>query len=363
MADIKKTGNEVVVEIGDPGKGKRRRRGGPNFLHRGRDEGYFPRRLSGGITFYDLGQKSDGAGGWTELAYRFPLIVTTPNAPSVTTNQPDAAGYNALADEVFATDVADFETTFRRLDLATMRLPAARFVAGNLDDVATFADSNNTGDAKFSEKGLKFPESTLQGGRFFVNNVVDGFAGLFAELLIMTGTGKNKITAVRDYAAAAVPFTPGKSDKYFLMPALNLPDVRYWASTPIRLEYWLDDFAPLPRAKILEPSAPNYNKPLFAAWNAPGTENGDGNAGTYRLLDLFREVQHNPQAVRFVGIPGPSWTVSTISPAGVPDPTYWAAGSTANLFEAIAFWSRDEPPAGALLAVVKQGSNFFYVWA
>lgn len=334
-------------------------------LDRRRQPEYLPRRkIVKGIKFYDVAQNSD----FSELAYRFGMILTpSPLGAFIATNGPTLTEYAAQADEIFSVTPSNWANTYMRITTEMLRTTMYRF---RYSDGTTSLDSNNMSQSEWNGDGMSLPNSAAAAATidFFFEQATGADGSLFETSVRVKGTGAIKFTATRNYAASAVAYEPRNGDEFYLFPVLIYPLAFFQADLPTykRDAYW-DDWRHWPRAVFNDPSSANYHLPPRAHWDfINGDDIGDGYAGTFRLLDMFRSIASNAQAYRTEEVPGPLFSHTPISPAAVPN-VLWAppAGpiggvtieADANLYP-LGFTLT----GGRLVLAVKRGSTFFYGW-
>lgn len=359
---------EIIIKRKPKSGGKRRR--GP--IAQPERKKYLPRRLrSNGITFYDLGQKlvSDQ---WEDINYfDYPAIDVSIGHPSGLLAY-GLSRWNDLEAKVFEVSVEDFKTTYRKLSFAdaekyyidlytgdstawVYNWDPAKWYSAARDGSRRKANGDVVAGGYWTEKGLTLP--------FEINDFALRETALFAGI-----RGQKKITAVRNYGASSVAgFKLSNSAEMFLMPR---PLWVYGNDGGFDLQnrhgFYGMMFSTLPREWMVNNSAISDSilQSQFANLQAFAPEastfwspftGGNLNAITEGGA-IFSEYQ-NQAGMRYFVFRAGYVSPSTFPAAGWHYVIHYGTSGSNNWGDVSV-----SKNAGALLAVIKQGGEWFYVW-
>lgn len=338
--------------------GKRTRGDGrKTAAHPSRKPRRFGRRRTGGIRLWDLG-----------------FLVSGGNLPFV---DPDAeesiegglatltlAYYDQIQSLIFAVDQSEWKTAFKQID-DTYRDYGTNFGHPSFPFAISYKGTGYTMDQPEVFDGTTFrPNGAESSDEFRVITNTHVFHQIRANVI-----GGNRITAVLDYAADEVAFTPSKSMDVFVVPALidatlssvhgvvlDLGDiVIYFISDSLdalRFIYPRDSTYNYLEGDILWDRSIEANSDLAhyqAAWEV--TEYWKANYG----LRAGREIYDNPTTT-FEELDPADYANGTLYPE---PPTMPPLESTETLR---AEFNPTTPLAGALVGIIKKGSEYYYFW-
>jgi len=357
MVDKKFTispGGKVIIEIGRPTETRKPFTGhlsAKGLIQSRREDDYLPRRLKvlGGINFYDLGQILS-AGVFVDLAFNVTPTITQVNG-FLESGAPTLADYKNLTDLILTVGAANLAANYRKFDLDR----------GGYFNPVIIADAETiflaTAPA-WTAEGLKLTETQLAADDFTIAQGNE----IFSQIKLV-GSGKNKITALYDYAAAAVAFTPGKSDIYFFVPLLmRLTSTGSYteSGTQTRISL-IGDIRPMPRVPLLDAASEHYKK----TFNNSSSLNDPSDAKYLEVLRIIRLIKEaaTGQVSRKATYNGIFWSYASQSQGVYPnEPPFGSLTRPASAFLIGAGFS-SFPVAGSLAAIIKQGEDLFYVWS
>lgn len=316
-----------------------------------------PRKQANGIEIFDLGwYASDG-----ELTTS--ITATAGGADKRIVTPLTQVQHEDFYDEIFATSLSSFTTTWRKLGLTDFQSQYYQFT---LSRGPAFLDSATS--PEFSTGKLILPSDYLSSSFLFLNT---GYGAnehslpKFVESVGIKGASSTfaKITNELDYDADAVVYTPTNKDKWFLMPTIRAPFFKAESRAGVTLissDVWLDTHRPIPRALYMY-TGTYQNDPLRSLDLALGTDLGDGYAGAHTHLDAIRSVLELPEAWRYSG---GAW--SSIAQNLVPDATKWPPSGALDpdYFSLLGTYYTDGSVEAVirLTMVAKQGSTWYYFW-
>jgi hypothetical protein len=377
-----KPGEELVLTVPKKkpsgGKGAGHKKKGPiSAGHRGE---YLPRRRqAGGINFYDIGQIRDG-GGWTDFDIDGSLLwsLHTVDAAHADWGATHTA-WTSLTDLLFASfpDVNTWKDTFRKVEYAE----APKYGINIVDDwIDAYAHTyparqsgfyNDVGGASHPVSGskwtptglsLKASDLTQPGHRYGISTT--GLAFWFTPGA--HGPGETYYTGSYDPDAAHVAFDilAGKTNIY-LVPMLMTHLLTDAVDFPNR--YLLSDITVVPRSVFLNMTDSHYAGHFFEPL-AGEMENGafsQLDAANFNAAVAWAEARGGARF--FESIAG------VLTPVGNPGNVWVNYYQNLHLGFNLSVWPLTEPGretdpfyAGptvpALVAVIEQKGNWYYVW-
>ena len=344
MADRK-----IIITI--PRKKKPKPSGGGS-LRRGpirteRKSEYLSRRktASGLINFYDLGQMSDGSGGWNDTPFTPLLPYTNPTDPTEGLDALTVTNWNALSDVILAIPSAQWTTRFRKLGYED----AERYGLDlyDLDEEKSYPVGRNGSridlntsaaitDTTWTEEGLSMPDTanwqTASFGAFLpMAKDADAF-----------GVAAFKITASPEYDADAATFdmklTAGTD--VFLMPAI-LSHAGTGDDSGSNAEYFQAGYRTLSREFWLDRDDPATDYPLMSFSDVTGDN----------LTDLIDHLQ--PDADLWLSTDG--GTTYSQQPDASAYPNYSGALNVQAGGVSIV--------PGTFLGAIRRSGSMYYIWS
>lgn len=356
-------GTRIIIELNSVSRNPLSFAPRPSSLGKGiiktrRPNDYLPRRkkrTNGFIQFYDLGQFVSEE-SWQDLDFKvMPDMNLEFNNPSFGRDL-ELSDYQSLDDLITETPLADFETHFRKIE----KTPGVDFQFGVFGSDFSYSFGDIV-DTKWTTAGLELSDAELADSQLSFDCGYPIF-----QSFILTGDSKNKITSVYDAGSDAVAFTPGETDKYFLVPALL---ATYGAAETTDLTTGFDVNYYL-----------NYFYRLFPRAGFAAGQFGSGSAVYTRFPvtnTLFYYNDAYTQSLIHRAFPGARAKKFTFTGFGVGDysdydaadfppadvfPTPPAMPDTSEAIRLNANFIQQDAPEGSLLAIIKQGENWFYVW-
>lgn len=273
------------------------------------------------------------------------------------------AYHEQVRDLIFAVPVEDWAENFYQIDDAYNLYGA---VFGFTASVGYKGEVYFLTDASVWNGERLIPDGAATNNAFSVS-----FNGrLFPGFSVNAVGSTAKVTALPDYTADAVTFTPTKHMDVFLPPALmpvRLVAVHTRTVPPlpaptVETNDTLDKLRFVyPRELIHDEGVSIYGQYLTGApnWKSDGTGNTTY-ANIWGITDYWKG-RHGVRAGRFAAS---TWSV--LAPANYataamypappslpPDPTTYSLEGE---------FTVETPRNGTLLAVIKQGSNIYYIW-
>lgn len=319
---------------------------------------YLPRRLSssGYIEFYDVGLYANG----NELTFSHHETLVPGVGGSYSYTSPTGAEFDPLYDEIFATPLADFATTFKKLTLADFQDDYYRFTISN----GTTTYSSWT-DPEFTEYGVQLPADFLASANFRIFTWAGAIPSIVSTFLFpMKGANDTlavHVTATRDFNADQVVYTPQNGDKVFLFPLLGLR-LGEWTDPPAQTgiqQVWIDGWKPFPRAPFIIGGS-RHDETYGATWSTgrPDAEYFD----VHEVQELMRTTDTTPEGHLYT-FSSDTW--STIDPATIPDTTAFPPGSVPGGVTMVtqASYAFNIGLLDDQIAVaVQQGNDWYYFW-
>lgn len=340
MMDFKaKDGIEIRIKRSiKPKAGSRVRQRPKGILTPRRKDDKRGRRLPGGlINFYDLGQIKISGEWATNPFFIAPTVEGVPlDGPFIRVL--NAGDYTARDAELLEGGVGSLAGTYRKI--ARLHGDVFRLKVSGTGFSVTMTSS----EEKWTDKGLELTADELSSDNFKVVGTIGDFdTNIYFPTITLTGSSKDKITSVFGNSAPAVEFSPKASDTYFLMPSFVQPtgNTRFNFTGPpendtynydIGFTYQFCPRFPDDPDKIIEASGIINLGDLIAAWT---------------LL----VAQPSVKAYRSPQIGGDPYL--SVSPGSTMPNELGGSGIS---------YSPGFALLGTLLAIIKQGSNTFYVW-
>lgn len=359
MSDKKftlKPGGKLIIEINRAAEPKKQNFAGhlspKGLIKTRREDEYLPRRLkkSSFIQFYDLGLFYNSEDGFAEADFQRESTYTLDSGLGVNRSHPTDAQHQELVDYVMSVGVENLETTYYR-----QGVDYSYFFRVFITCDDFFLETDPTAE-HWSEEGLKLTDEQLSSA-----NLTFQPSWTTAMPVKVKGTGKNKITASYDSGAPDVGFVPGKSDKYFFLPRLATPTASTLLNSPASNDSLISNHRVTPRLPFVFPDEPTFHLPPVQQWADDLGQIEFEKAK--KLAALVNDAAFNIRVIRRTQVSPGVVETSSIDPASFPRADHFGASPSADAFSLEAsFLATDDPPAGTLIAVIKQGSKFFYVW-
>lgn len=314
-----------------------------------RDE-FLPRRLktSTGIIFYDLGQLAGDA--YIDNPYTItPDVVYNSFGSNLNVGAvPVLSDYRAR-EAVFIDNLETLEDDYRKLQTNDADPLGIGILGAGV--------SVNSSNPNWKNSGLVLSDEELSNANFGIGSPVYNYS------FRLRGDFVYPITSEPDFDAARVEFTPGKNDIYFLLPEIRFVyALNSQGSNPEHLQYLNYFYRALPRTPAVDPSNPFYGTVLAGSkqWFSGNSESAYNNA---RNSALVARALPNARLFEAVGSADSyAWTPGN-SPADFDNPAYsslypvYPSGNFAH-----SNFIQLGAPEKILLAIIKQGENYFFVW-
>lgn len=343
-----KKGKKVTIEIDRAGQ--KNQKHAPKIpkglISSRRENDYQARRLSfGNINFYDCGQIKSGE-VWLDIGWqKIPNWTFISSNTYLEVDELTLSDWQDLIDYLMLVSFEDFPATYRKLEYADAFRYGIQIYNGT--DFFSLAASN----PKWTTSGLKVP---LSSANF---NLLAGSAfNTFGD--ISPTNISYKITSEFDYAAQAVSLSFNKPTDFFLVPMIicesatsrirfdgTLTGYLNYIYRPASRETFLDN-------PLLNAALPN---PYFTYRSLSGVPVPD----TSLIFDEILALLASRSGARHFKVGTGSAAVGDF-PNG--DDIFFdgdgAAISTADLIDG----AKATVPEGGLLAFIKQGANWYYLW-
>lgn len=332
-----------------------------------RDE-FLPRRLSSAsyIRFFDLGQLAG------EVFVDNPHTITPGVVYDSLSSNFDVAGtgpteadYRAR-EAIFVDNLATIEEDYRELK-PTSATPLNIGILGDdgLGGNTTLAYLIAT-EPRFTNQGLSLSPTVLANSRFGVGSPVYNYSFRVA------GEFKNHITATYDPEASAAAFTPTNTDVYYLLPSLYFVFASNSDGAGVEHAQYLNYFyRSVPRAPLVDPLNEFYpfSVPGSKQWFKVNANPALTTLAAYNSALTAAQIARGLPGARLYDVTGSgssyAWTPG-VNPVNYDNPAYsslypiYPDGSFAqSSFNILA--RPDE--FRILLAIIRQGENYFYVWS
>lgn len=206
---------KIIIDIGaDEQKRAKKRNSKKSLLPTRRENDYLARRKKkvSGINFYDLGQIFNGS-IFIDKTFTADGQIGF-DGTNVSRGEIDIADINTLSDTILAVDLADFTAKYKKITTANaddfllrVRTESLPFFTLSADSEYWSSDGNS----------LRLPPADL-GNRFEV------FSNPFFNGIQIRQTGGNKVCATPDFAAAEVSFSIQGNETIFLLPSFCTPE-------------------------------------------------------------------------------------------------------------------------------------------
>jgi hypothetical protein len=353
-------GEEIEISI------RRRRQDAETILGSRRKRGiidpfapdeFLPRRLNkqSYVEFYDLGQMADGTDNPFNIV---PGVVyngfsSNLNVASVMT----AADYAAF-EAIVVSQIENLDQIYKKLVPADSD-PLGIAVLGS-PEVGTGTitlESLNTSNPHWTANGLNIPGEDLANPNFGIGSPT------FNHSFRLKGDFKYHITTEYDWDADDAVFNPSNSDKYFLLPAFYFAYALNSKTTGLAtLQYLNYHYVPVPRQPAVNPENEFYG----ASYAGTKSWYNGQSLGLYNTANTAAKIIRSHPDGRLYEVvgSGSGWA--------------WTTGNPAIDFNNAAYSSLYEVyPAGdyllanyiqlakiekILLAIIKQGETFYFVW-
>lgn len=372
------TNIDIVIQKKSGNRGRRQPSRGP--LERRRDPEYLPRRKSGiFVKFFDLGQYSDGAGGWIENT---PTLTPTTSYTAAgasrglvhTIGLPDWAAFTANPMSI-ESDVDNWESTFRPLTYeeaemygVDVLIDGTQYAAARDGSRTYMGTSTSVTGSLWTTKGLRLPPSDtfeLVTNRLFYRIKPDNV--------------RCKVTTTFDSSAPEASFILNSSCKVFMMPCLYFwrgMSRRQYVSSGNRTDEDVHNYVykAVPRDVFL------VNSTLQAYWGTfpmclrPGLPDQGTIPSTASpsVRNVFKTAHATISGARENLVLVNDSTNTITSDTSLPPSSFPASGEPSGDFAGSpqVHWNLSDngdlpdisPATNALVAVIKKGSTWYYVW-
>jgi hypothetical protein len=361
---------------------------GPLATRRQADE--LPRRLSGYVNFYDCGQIWDGSAwkDWTFTIDPNEAFTSTTADPIAVIDGFDSSAWAAWSNNIFAIDAADWRTKYRKIDFADspkFGVSVYNGRGGILSNSTTPDPLNMLGpdNPEWSGRGLKPIDK---------NNILVQNTGPLCLGFNTYDTTNFKVTAVQDYSAPTVAVDLAKGADIFLIPRPLFPQAiqEIGVGAAGRFAYLWAGWSTAPREIFFEKtlkrfvSSPFAEVPFFQGYFANDPYESGGawmfdaaDIGDLLAADLANWIKTRSNSNLYVqrGFPTTSGTYGYESLANFPfagsgpQPawpgiSYLWEPEVSQFFRTAQSGVHGNRPmiAGILIAVIKTGQSFKYVW-
>lgn len=336
-----KTRIEITLK---PKADKQKKRKSPPrpLIRTGSSPDVLSRRKGGFIRFYDMGQVSNGSGGYLDTNFQ----ITT--APIPSGNAQNAApltvtDYDNRDAPLLAAPTGQWMSRFRRIDKGTVS------VKYNINAQFGAFDDALDNLSQWTGNGLKVEQADLDTGL-----LVGGAANnpFFDIVKLLNGETNQKITATPAYADSAVAFTPSPRMDVFFPPVLVFMRGTAINSVLDDLYHFGDLNLTFPRRFIVNTSDDYQGGSGVTdpSGSPPSTDEFDAQTiaaiANWKTVVSGREYYYDSGTL--------TWSAGPFPPAaprrggiGVAERTQYTGTDLLN---------------GVLLAVVKKGSSFYYFW-
>lgn len=370
---------QVIVQSDEDEPSNRRYYRGTTYRRRPIDDILGRRRKGGTIKFYDMGRKWDGS-AFVDVDYNEPPILNAIGTPVYGYVEhsngilegwqhwtPRIVTYNALRTSIIDYDLGDIETMHPQLyteDEAywyTIELLDNDYLGAGTTILRASADDLTNwgiGGWKVDPTYLTLENFAIQQGHYGIDGA---FNNRVWHNIYFGGTTRNHFTDTYDADADDLPdFMLQLGDKVFMMPVMAQLGARAdYPFTEVR-DYLASNHMVIPRSSYLDPLNENY-------LDGSGDDNPlDPDTYDLKRIRLLQDKGFNilrKKTTFDIDIPGWVWNDS-LDPMDYPDPSWDAiqcfwAGDASN--ESNSFLGGGVPDK-ALLAIIKRGTNLFYVW-
>lgn len=313
-------------------KGKRT----SDILHR--------RKRGGLINFYDLGQKSNGMGGWQDISFISPYTYAL--SPFDVTG-PDLLQWNNLVSLIFTIDTSDWKTEYRKLTFEDAYKYGTLFFRG--DFFSSFELLDNVSNPNWTEKGLDIGDTT--------NFSIGSFSGVSANF--GNDPSHFKVTTGNLYSDPEVIFASLKNgDNVFLMPKIINTAAFSQQGPPNKAQWELSPFSLIPRQLLLNKIDVLSGQPILTRNISASLSIADFDAYVNYIESFVHTHNFNYDS---------DTNTYTEEPLGFPNfATDFKILTNLNPggdIAAPAGFDLVDPPIGALLAIIQRSSVLYYVWA
>lgn len=314
----------------------------PDYLARRKKKGVY-------IQLYDLGRIKSGT-AFVDLAFTLPNV-NNGSLPILTAS--DAATYRDsiilaydkdqwknLFYRIHKNDVTDYDSKFG--DIADSRYYFQLLIGTDQFDLAL--------SSKWTDQGIKLTESEAK--------VFALYSPLNLYFDEETNLGSNeylfipKFTTSYDYESEGVSFTPSQKMDVYLMPEFVANFGRsITGNKTVYLNYFFNNHS---RSQFLI----NYNSESSTYINPNGANTyGDVTPMNLRSIAYFKQIPNNRS---FVEIMNEDESTTTYEGAGSEFADTLTSGAEFLNNQTVSGFSGKT--SGTLIAVIKQGENWFYMW-
>lgn len=293
------------------------------------------RHVKQGINFYDMGQISDGHGGWVDTNFQIPRMPDQ-TGDILTPQQPLVTDYGDRDTPLFLISTGDWKTKFRKVTkggLSEKYGIIAEF--GAFDD---FLDNLT----QWSSGGLTVTQSDLNSGLLAASD-----PPLFFEFFtLLDGQPNVKITGSQLYTDSSVAFTPAPIMDVFFPPRLVFLRGRAKTSTFGDRGDFGELYLTFPRRFIINTTDDYFGGDISSE---PATGAGM-DTQTNNAIDNWKSLISGREY--FYDFASNTWAAGAFPPAGTTGKGIAPQGVPV----------QDFGLNGNLIAVVKKGSSFYYFW-
>lgn len=376
MPDFKlnKRTQELQIKVQDKEQIPARSAAKNDAIHRGRSEGYFPRRQQKQdvlINFWDLGQKWNGS-AWKDLDFVISPTLQMQADPGtdVIAETFTPANYTTLKDQILSVPFSDFPTTYRKLDYEIAEQYGLDLYLGGhsvfeADKYYPVARNGSRPwirdsvtpiiNTRWTPEGLKIPRGTANFAYY------SNLAFIWEPFGSGVGTQSPvRITQGDQFTSPAINFAFDADADIFLMPQ----PVLEFATTPLvvglNARYLLNGlYTIMSREFYLERDIDNLNVPgLHTAFEV----------GAFDFNFFAQKPEIDPQLINFMTSRSESRLFEWLNGAFVNPADFL------NLAQFGFFAGHDSQRftlrikigvpifAQVLVALIKKGSTWFYVW-
>lgn len=338
--------HRIEITIKKPANQKAKRRPAPRPLIRtGDSPDVLSRRKGRFVNFYDLGQITNGMGGFIDIPFRVIPATTSPDPHHLAFT---SANWDAFWTYIFTVNIADWETNYKKLSyteaerygldlfgqISGLRYQVSRNGANLGND-----SSNPVSDTKWTPQGLRLPPS--------ISNVLFESGGNGAFALWSTDTTFFKITTGNTFGSAEVPFAFNGTANVFLPPRISA--VSMTSDNGVNSDAVIYPYKALQRSFWLNRNYDVNPYPLFSVGAGLDLSAADKTA-------LKGHIAADADSVYWDSIGGYGGSPSTF-PA-YPNNRQIDINTSGNAI------TPDVPYAtGKLVAVIKQQGTIYYIWS
>lgn len=318
---------------------------------------FLPRRLNkqSYVEFYDLGQMADGTDNPFNVV---PGVAYNEFSSNLNVTSIMAAADYAAFEAAIVSQLENLETIYKKLvPEDTNPLGIAVLGSPEVGTGTITLESLNTSNPHWTTKGLNIPSEDLANPNFGLGSPT------FNHSFRLKGTFKYHITTEYDWDADDALFTPTNTDKYFLLPCFYFAYALDSKTTGLTTVQYLNyHYVPLPRQPAVNPESEFYG----ASYAGSKSWYNGQSAGLYNTANTAAKIirsHPNGRLYETVGS-GDSWAWTPGNPA--IDFNNAAYSSLYEVYPAgdflLANYIQLAKPEKILLAIIKQGETFYFVW-